>query len=331
MTGARVRLALTAGEPAGIGAELLVRLAQEHWNARLTAICDPRLLQAAAQRAGLPLRVIELAAGEAAAHVAGTLAVRRVDLAAPAIPGVLDATNSRFVLDTLARACDGCLEGTFDGIVTAPVHKGVVNDAGVHFTGHTEFFGERAHAAPLMLLVAGELRVALVTTHLPLARVPSAISIDAVLASGRLLHRGLRERFGFESPRIAVLGLNPHAGEGGHLGREEMDAIAPAIALLRAEGINAAGPLAADTAFVPRRLAAFDAVLAMYHDQALPVLKYAGFGHAVNVTLGLPFVRTSVDHGVALDAAAAGNADASSLFKAAELAIVLCERARRQS
>ncbi len=329
MTGARVRLALTAGEPAGIGPELLVRLAQEPWNATLTALCDPQLLRAAAERAGLRLRIIELAVNEAAvAHVAGSLAVQRVDLEAAVTPGVLDPVNSAFVIATLARACDGCLDGTFDGIVTAPVHKGVVNDAGVVFTGHTEFFGERAGAAPLMLLVAGELRVALVTTHLPIARVPAAITIASVLAAGRLLHRGLRERFGFNAPRIAVLGLNPHAGEGGHLGHEETDAIAPAIAVLRDEGIDATGPLAADTAFVPRRLASFDAVLAMYHDQALPVLKHAGFGHAVNVTLGLPFVRTSVDHGVALDVAETACADPSSLFKAAELAIALCERAR---
>ena len=329
MTEAHTRLALTAGEPAGIGPELLVRLAQLSWTATLTAVCDPQLLRAAAARARLPLRIIDLAPGDRAhAHVPGTLAVQRVALKVPVIPGSLEPANACFVLDTLASACDGCLEGTFDGIVTGPVHKGVVNDAGVAFTGHTEFFGDRTRSTPLMLLVADTLRVALVTTHLPLALVPAAITTGSVLTAGRLLHRGLQERFGFRFPRIAILGLNPHAGEGGHLGSEEADAIAPAIAILRAEGIDAAGPLAADTAFVPRRLAAFDAVLAMYHDQALPVLKHSGFGHAVNVTLGLPFVRTSVDHGVALDVAEAACGDPSSMIMATELAIALAQRAR---
>ncbi len=330
MTDTRVRLALTAGEPAGIGPELLVRLAQQPWNATLTALCDPELLRSAAERARLPLRIIDLTEDQhAGAHAAGTLAVQPVILSAPVTPGLLNTANARFVLHTLARACDGCLDGTFDAIVTAPVHKGVINDAGIAFTGHTEFFGGRSHSAPLMLLVAGSLRVALVTTHLPLARVPAAITAEAVLRCGRLLHKGLQKRFGVLSPRIAVLGLNPHAGEGGHLGHEEIESIAPAIAILRSEGIDATGPIAADTAFVPRRLAAFDAVLAMYHDQALPVLKHAGFGHAVNVTLGLPFVRTSVDHGVALDVAGAStsSADPSSLIKATELAIELAARA----
>ncbi len=327
-----VRLALTAGEPAGVGPELLVRLAQRRISAALTVLCDPDLLRSTAARANLPLRIIELAPGtKAAAHVAGSLAVQPVPLRNPVHTGSLDPGNVAFVIDTLERACDGCLDGTFEAVVTAPVHKGVINDAGVAFTGHTEFFGDRSHATPLMLLVAGSLRVALVTTHLPLAKVPHAITIAGVFQAGLLLHEGLRNRFGLATPRIAVLGLNPHAGENGHLGREEIDSIAPAIALLRARGVDASGPLAADTAFVPARLGAFDAVLAMYHDQALPVLKHAGFGHAVNVTLGLPFVRTSVDHGVALDSAAAGRADPSSLFAAVDLAIDLTMRNRTQA
>jgi len=329
MTGNSVRLALTAGEPAGVGPELLVRLAQRTVTAALTAFCDAGLLRATALRARLPLRVIELVPGMTAAeHVAGSLAVRSVPLRNPVLPGWLDSGNVAFVIDTLALVCDGCLDGSFDGVVTAPVHKGVINDAGVAFTGHTEFFGDRSHAVPLMLLVADTLRVALVTTHLPLAKVPAAITVARVFEAGRLLHEGLRQRFDLAAPRIAVLGLNPHAGENGHLGREEIDVIAPAIALLRAQGIDVAGPLAADTAFVPARLAGFDAILAMYHDQALPVLKHVGFGHAVNVTLGLPFVRTSVDHGVALDSAAAGRADPSSLFAAVNLAIELAARER---
>ncbi len=329
MTDGFVRLALTAGEPAGIGPELLVRLAQAPWNASLTAVCDPRLLRDAANRAGVPLRILELAGGERAGiHVAGSLPVRAVPLRVASTPGELDPANAPFVLEALATACDGCLAKEYDGVVTAPVHKGVINDAGVAFTGHTEFFGERSGATPLMLLAAGSLRVALVTTHLPLSSVPGAITIESVLVAARLLHRGLLQRIGIDSPRIAVLGLNPHAGEGGYLGSEERESIAPAVAILRSEGIDAVGPLAADTAFVPSRVAAFDAVLAMYHDQALPVLKHAGFGHAVNITLGLPFVRTSVDHGVALDIATLARADPSSLFKATELAIALSQRAR---
>ncbi len=323
------RLLLTAGEPAGIGPELLVRLAQRSVRASLIAISDPDLLEATAKRLELPLTLVRVDACDASLpHVVGQLAVFPVALAAPVVPGVLNVENSAFVLETLRRACDACLAGDAEAIVTGPLHKGIINIAGTPFSGHTEFLGERAGAPPLMLLAAGALRVALVTTHLPLRAVPAAITRAAVLESGQRLAAGLRQRFGIERPRIAVLGLNPHAGEGGVLGDEEIREIAPAIEALRALGIDATGPLSADTAFVPARLAAFDAVLAMYHDQALPVLKHAGFGDAVNVTLGLPFIRTSVDHGVALDIAAQGTADVSSLVSATLLAIAMAERAR---
>jgi 4-hydroxythreonine-4-phosphate dehydrogenase len=253
----------------------------------------------------------------------------------PAAPGVLDPRNAAYVLATLVRAADGASSGEFDAIVTAPVHKGVINDAGVPFTGHTEFFAQRARREVVMMLVArdsrvarndGDLRVALATTHLPLAAVPAAITRTGLVRTLRILCDELIAKFRIASPRVAVLGLNPHAGEGGHLGREEIDIIAPAIAQMRSAGFDVAGPLPADTAFVPAQLARFDAVLAMYHDQGLPVLKHAGFGHAVNVTLGLPYVRTSVDHGTALDLAGKGTADAGSLVAAAHLAIALAQQ-----
>jgi 4-hydroxythreonine-4-phosphate dehydrogenase len=248
-----------------------------------------------------------------------------------ATPGALDARNAPYVLATLARAADGATSGEFAAIVTAPVHKGVINDAGIPFTGHTEFFAQRARREVVMMLVAnagsarngGDLRVALATTHLPLARVPAAITRANLVRTLRILCDDLILRFGIASPRIAVLGLNPHAGEGGHLGREEIDEISPAIAQLRAAGFDIGGPLPADTAFVPAQLARVDAVLAMYHDQGLPVLKHAGFGHAVNVSLGLPYVRTSVDHGTALDIAGTGQADVGSLIAATRLALEL--------
>jgi len=256
-----------------------------------------------------------------------------IALAVPAVPGELDAGNARYVLDTLARSADGCASGTFDALVTGPVQKSIIADAGFAFTGHTEFFAQRAGCDVVMLLAApsvsgggrfgGDLRVALATTHLPLSAVPGAITQAGLVRTLRILHDDLIGRFGVAAPRVAVLGLNPHAGEGGHLGREEIDTIIPAIEQLRAAGFDLVGPLPADTAFLPAQLARFDAVLAMYHDQGLPVLKHAGFGHAVNVTLGLPYIRTSVDHGTALDLAGTGKADASSLEAATRLALKL--------
>ncbi|HXZ92723.1 MAG TPA: 4-hydroxythreonine-4-phosphate dehydrogenase PdxA [Burkholderiales bacterium] len=302
-------IALTTGEPAGIGPELCARLARESLAARVVLIGDETLLAARGLRPG-------------------TAAVEHVPLAAPARPGRLDPANARYVLALLDRAAEGCMKGEFGAIVTAPVHKGVINDAGIAFTGHTEYLAERAGGAhPVMMLVGGGLRVALATTHLPLAEVPRAISRESLGATLRVIDHDLRKRFGIARPRILVAGLNPHAGEGGHLGREEIDTIAPAIEAARADGIAAEGPVPADTLFVPERLRGADCVLAMYHDQGLPVLKYASFGRGVNVTLGLPYVRTSVDHGTALELAGTGRADPGSLTEAVQLAIRLAQAA----
>jgi 4-hydroxythreonine-4-phosphate dehydrogenase len=329
------RLAITAGEPAGIGPELVAKLAASDIAADLVAIVDPELLASAARSAGAAIDARPYDGTPIASRAPGELRVAPMSLSVPAAPGVLDPRNAAYVLATLARAADGASSGEFDAIVTAPVHKGVINDAGVPFTGHTEFFAQRARREVVMMLVArdsrvarndGDLRVALATTHLPLAAVPAAITRTGLVRTLRILCDELIAKFRIASPRVAVLGLNPHAGEGGHLGREEIDIIAPAIAQMRSAGFDVAGPLPADTAFVPAQLARFDAVLAMYHDQGLPVLKHAGFGHAVNVTLGLPYVRTSVDHGTALDLAGKGTADAGSLVAAAHLAIALAQQ-----
>jgi len=300
---AKPRIALTSGEPAGVGPELCVRVAREARNAELVVIGDRTLL-------------------------AGAPRVEHVPLARPATPGRLDAANARYVLAVLDRAISGCLQGEFAAMVTAPVQKSVINDAGIAFTGHTEYLAERAATEHVvMMLVGGGLRVALATTHLPLSDVPRAITADSLLKTLRVLDRDLRQRFRLPQPRILVAGLNPHSGESGHLGREDIEVVRPAIAAARAAGIDASGPIPADTLFVPERLKNADAVLAMYHDQGLPVLKYASFGRGVNVTLGLPFVRTSVDHGTALDLAGTGRADPGSLREALELAIELASTA----
>lgn len=319
------RLVLTPGEPAGIGPDLALMLAQSPALARrLVAAVDPRLLIGRAAALGLPFEAID---ADADPVLAGQLPCLRMSVAAEAVPGRLDPANAAYVLACLDAAADGCLQGRFAGMVTGPIHKGVINQAGIAFSGHTEYLAARAGVPRVvMMLVAGELRVALATTHLPLAQVPAAIDTEMLAATLRILHRDLRRRFGMTAPRIAVLGLNPHAGEDGHLGREEIDVIEPVLQRLRGEGMALEGPLAADTAFVPLRLSAFDAVLAMYHDQGLPVLKHAGFGEAVNITLGLPFVRTSVDHGVALDQAGSGRAWDSSLRAAVALAELLTAR-----
>lgn len=331
------RLAITAGEPAGIGPELIVKLAATDIAADLIAIADADLLRAAARANGTTLELDDYAPGTAIAfRRPGQLRVAATPLAVSARAGQLDTRNAAYVLATLARAADGASAGEFDAIVTAPVHKAVINDAGVPFTGHTEFFAQRAGTDVVMMLTAadaggraesgGDLRVALATTHLPLAAVPAAIRRDAVVRVLRILCNDLAGRFGIAAPRVAVLGLNPHAGEGGHLGREEIDEIAPAIEQVRRDGFDIHGPIPADTAFVPGQLARYDAVLAMYHDQGLPVLKHAGFGHAVNVTLGLPYLRTSVDHGTALDLAGRGLADPGSLVAATRLALRLAAK-----
>ena len=325
---APVRIALTPGEPAGVGPELVAALLGEGCDDERVVIGDADLLAERAARVGVTLHPYAFdPADPPQPQGPGEVAVHGPRLATPSRPGVLDRANARYVVDTLLAATDGCLDATYAALVTAPVHKGVINDAGIAFTGHTELLGERSGATPLMLLVAGALRVALVTTHLPLRAVPDAVTQERIGAAATTLDRDLRGRFGIDAPRILVLGLNPHAGEGGHLGTEEREVIEPALASLRAAGIDVTGPLPADTAFTPRHLEHADAVLAMYHDQGLPVLKHAGFGRAVNVTLGLPFVRTSVDHGTALDLAGRGEADPGSLRAAFGLAVDLAPRA----
>lgn len=315
------RIALTAGEPAGIGPELIAMLAARESPVERILVGNGRLLAERARALGSTLRLQPFdPAATPRPQAAGVIAVHDVPLASPVRPGQCDPTNAAHVLQTLAVATDGCLDGSFDALVTAPIHKGVINEAGTAFSGHTEFLGRRSGGTPVMMLTAGTLRVALVTTHLPLRAVADAIVPDRLEQVITVLERDLRLRFGLEKPRIAVLGLNPHAGEDGHLGTEERDIIEPMLASLRQRGLDLRGPLPADTAFVPARLEEVDAVLAMYHDQGLPVLKHAGFGHAVNVTLGLPFVRTSVDHGTALDLAGSGRADPGSLFAAFDLA-----------
>ncbi|HET8709808.1 MAG TPA: 4-hydroxythreonine-4-phosphate dehydrogenase PdxA [Spongiibacteraceae bacterium] len=324
------RIALTVGEPAGIGPDLTVAIAQQSHAAQLIAIADPDLLAQRASALKLPLHIRTWnVAAAVRSSSAGELFVAPVPVDAPVRAGVLDKANARYVLRTLEIAADGCLNQQFDAIVTAPVHKGVINDAGVTFSGHTEFFAERTHTDNVVMMLATEqLRVALATTHLPLADVPRHITRNHLTTVLRILHHDLREKFGLPQPRIVVLGLNPHAGEGGHLGREEIDVIEPCLQELRKEGLQLLGPLPADTAFTPKVLEQADAVLAMYHDQGLPVLKYQGFGRAVNITLGLPIIRTSVDHGTALDLAATGKADSGSLLAALTLA---CQLVRKRA
>ncbi|MBL8297555.1 MAG: 4-hydroxythreonine-4-phosphate dehydrogenase PdxA [Rhodanobacteraceae bacterium] len=322
------RLAITLGEPAGIGPELVAELAHSDIAADLIAIGDTRTLLAAANSRGRSLALCEDDGHPLVQRAPGSLRTVTLEAAAAVVPGKLDRANAGYVLSTLARAADGCLAGEFDALVTAPVQKSIINDAGIPFSGHTEYFALRANAEVVMMLAAGELRVALATTHLPLAAVPAAITRESLQTTLRIVHADLIRKFGLQQPRILVLGLNPHAGEGGYLGREEIEIIQPLLADLRAEGLCLRGPLPADTAFLPGPLGQTDAVLAMYHDQGLPVLKALGFGNAVNLTLGLPFIRTSVDHGTALDLAGRGVADAGSLIAATRMALDLAMRAR---
>ncbi len=319
------RLAVTGGDPAGVGPELVARLAASPLAADLVAISDAGLLERAARRCGVRLKLEPDDGQPRNLRAAGSLRVLEVPLRAEETPGKLDPRNAFHVLNTLAQAADGCMDGAFDGVVTAPVQKSVINDAGERFTGHTELFARRAGCGVVMMLASPELRIALATTHLPLAEVPAAITAESLTRSLGIVHAELRAKFGIANPRIAVLGLNPHAGEGGHIGHEEIDIIVPALDALRDNGMELIGPLPADTAFVPDMRRRYDAVLAMYHDQALPVLKSEAFDRTVNVTLGLPFVRTSVDHGTALDLAGSGRADPSSMFAAAEMALRLCK------
>jgi len=302
-----------------------VALAQSAWAADLIVAADEGLLTAAAAALRLPLNIERYDSSKAAtAHRAGALKVMHIPTARPVIAGHPDPRNAAYVIDMLNRACDGCSNGEFAAMVTAPVQKSTLMDGGYAFTGHTEYLAARTRAAlPVMLLLSGSLRVALVTTHLALADVPHAITRERLRTTLRIVHMDLQRHFSLEKPRIAVLGLNPHAGESGHLGREEIDVIQPVIEELRAAGLNLQGPVPADTAFTPRFLQTADVIVAMYHDQGLPVIKHVGFGDAVNMTLGLPILRTSVDHGTALSLARTGKADVGSLRAALALAIEL--------
>ncbi|MEQ1579656.1 MAG: 4-hydroxythreonine-4-phosphate dehydrogenase PdxA [Steroidobacteraceae bacterium] len=322
------RVILTSGEPAGIGPDLCIDIAGKPWGCELVVAGDPALLAARAKQLGRDVRIRPYAPDRPAMpHVPGTLTVLPVATGVPVQAGVLDKRNARYVLDLLDKAADGCVRGEFAAMVTAPVHKGIINDAGIAFSGHTEYLAERTGGHhPVMMLTAGSLRVALATTHLPLSEVSAAITRASLEQVITILDKSLKEQFGIAQPRILVCGLNPHAGESGHLGREEIEVITPVVEALKSRGLVLAGPVPADTAFIPAMLAQADAVLAMYHDQGLPVLKHAGFGQAVNVTLGLPLVRTSVDHGTALDLAGSGKADAGSLAAALELGLELAKK-----
>ncbi len=322
------KLMITPGEPAGIGPDITIMLAQHAWPAELVAVCDPKLLIARASQLKLRLSLIPFDLHDKpSAHSPGTLKIIPVSLQAPCQAGQLNVMNASYVLTCLETATDYCLQKKADALVTGPIHKGILNDAAIAFSGHTEFLANRCGVDQvIMLFVTPKAKVALATTHLALSNVPSAIQIESLTRLIRLLHSELQTQFKIANPTIVVCGLNPHAGENGYLGREEVDIIEPCLERLRHEQIQVIGPLAADTVFTPNRLKSADAVLAMYHDQALPVVKYMSFGHSVNVTLGLPLIRTSVDHGVALDVAGTRKADAASLSAALRLALELCNR-----
>ncbi len=314
------RIVLTPGEPVGVGPDLCVGFMRHELPAELVAIADRGLLEERARQLGVPAEL--QAFDPSRPPEPGRLKIHHEPLHAPAVCGHPDSRNAPYVLRTLERAVQGCQQGVYRALVTGPVHKGVINDAGIPFTGHTEFLaGLTGTPRPVMMLATKEMRVALATTHLPLRAVADAITSDVLRETLEILHADLQRRFAVPQPRILVCGLNPHAGEGGHLGREELDTIEPALEALRARGMRLYGPLAADTAFTPRHVQRTDAVLAMYHDQGLPVLKYAGFGSAVNITLGLPIIRTSVDHGTALNLAGTGKAEGGSLEAAIRMAL----------
>ncbi|MBU1190368.1 MAG: 4-hydroxythreonine-4-phosphate dehydrogenase PdxA [Gammaproteobacteria bacterium] len=317
------RLAITAGEPAGIGPDLCLRLTESAQVAELVVIADLELLRQRARQLGIRVELIAYDPERAAQpQRAGTLTVLNIPVNAPVQVGQLDTANARYVLACLDMAVDGCRGGRFDALITGPVHKGIINDAGIAFSGHTEYLADRCNTPRVVMMLATEgLRVALATTHLPLAQVSAAITHTELTTTLRILIESLQTQFGIARPRILVCGLNPHAGEGGHLGDEEITVIAPVLESLRGGAAELIGPLPADTLFTPKYLERADAVLAMYHDQGLPVLKYKGFGRAVNITLGLPIIRTSVDHGTALDLAGTGRIDAGSLKTAIAVAL----------
>ncbi|MER2493278.1 4-hydroxythreonine-4-phosphate dehydrogenase PdxA [Catenovulum sediminis] len=325
-----LRIAITPGEPSGIGPDLILQLAQQSWPAQLVVIASAELLQSRAALLGVEIQLIPYNANIPATNQPkGTLCIIDVPLEDEVVCGELNAKNGQYVVETMRIACEKNMNGEFDAIVTGPVNKGIINKSGISFSGHTEYFAQESNTADVVMMLATEgLRVALVTTHIPLAYVSKAITFERVVKVTEILHSELINKFSIKKPTIYVCGLNPHAGEDGHLGTEELTTITPALDSLRERGMNIVGPLPADTLFQEKYLKEADAVLAMYHDQGLTVLKYKGFGKAVNITLGLPFVRTSVDHGTALDLAGTGLADAGSFKVALNEAIKLASGAK---
>jgi 4-hydroxythreonine-4-phosphate dehydrogenase len=321
------RIAITPGEPAGIGPDLTIEIAQRDWPVELVVVACPELMLARAEQIGLPLTLTEYDENRPAVpQKAGSLTICPIATTEPPVAGKLNPNNGMYVVETLRIASEKNISGEFDAIVTGPVHKGLINKAGIAFSGHTEYFASQANCSDVVMMLATEgLRVALVTTHIPLAYVSKAITHERLQKVARILNQDLKEKFGIEKPRIYACGINPHAGEDGHLGREEIEVMNPALEELRAEGMDIIGPLPADTIFQEKYLNDADAILSMFHDQGLPVLKYKGFGSSVNITLGLPFIRTSVDHGTALDLAGTSQADTGSFIEALKTAIDLAK------
>jgi len=327
-------IAITSGEPAGIGPDIIISaLSEQVFPARLLVLADPELLKSRAKTLGLTANVISIEkACDVPAHKKGDIFVRPIQQTAKSTAGVLNIKNSPYVLETLKQAGEGCISDEFDAIVTPPVHKGILCETGIHFSGHTEFFQAQCQSPHVVMMLATEaMKVALVTTHLPLKDVSAAITEQSISLVIKALSKDLQEKFAIKQPKILVCGLNPHAGEDGHLGMEEIDVIIPTLNKLRQEGLNLIGPLPADTLFTPKYLDDADCALAMYHDQGLPVLKYSGFGNAVNITLGLPIIRTSVDHGTAIDLAGTGKANNGSLKVAIQHAINMANNAKKFS
>ena len=322
-------IAVTPGEPAGIGPELAIMLAQQSFDCELIVIADPGLLRTTAKNLGLNTQILR---ADGSGHTAGTLRYIPVTLGTDVIAGQLDSRNAKYVLKTLDIAAQGCLEMRFDAMVTGPVQKSIINEAGIPFSGHTEYLAAHCgNVTPVMMLASHCLRVTLYSTHIPLSAVSSFIDKDRIVQIVNIIDHDLRSRFGLIDPVITVCGLNPHAGENGHLGLEEIESIIPALDILKSQGINVIGPLPADTAFTPAALKNTDTVLAMYHDQGLPVIKHSSFGEVVNITLGLPIIRTSVDHGTALDLAGTGQAKVDSLIEAVNCALQMCHHTNRQT
>jgi 4-hydroxythreonine-4-phosphate dehydrogenase len=322
-----LKVAVTPGEPAGIGPDLVLKLSQQAWDCQLVVYADATMMAERAKLLNIEVDLIPYEDDSTYIQKPKQLLVKHIPVAAPVVAGELDSENGHYVVETLRQACDANIEGTFDAVVTGPVHKGIINKAGISFSGHTEFFANQSNCSDVVMMLATEgLRVCLATTHIPLQYVSKAITPERLDKVIHIIHTDMKLKFGIESPKIYVCGLNPHAGEDGHLGNEEILVITPKLNELREQGIDLVGPLPADTIFQPKYLEKADAVLAMYHDQGLPVLKYKGFGASVNITLGLPFIRTSVDHGTAADLAVSGDIDCGSFEKAINKAIKLAKK-----